>query len=227
MFLAIPGRYDLINHIITFGLDWRWRRLAVSTCLEGGPQRILDIGCGTGDLAIGLARRTGEEVAVKGLDYSPPMLVLARAKADQAGVAGRIEFVHGDATELPFPDAYFDTAGISFAFRNLTYQNPGRQQHLAEVFRVLRPGGRYVIVESSQPGPRFIRAVCHLYLRTFVAPVGTWLSGNRGAYRYLAESARRFYTPEEVREMLLAAGFARVGYRPLFFGAAGIHIATR
>ncbi|MFH1646871.1 MAG: class I SAM-dependent methyltransferase, partial [Chloroflexota bacterium] len=102
-----------------------------------------------------------------------------------------------------------------------------RMPHLAEVLRVLKPGGRYVIVESSQPEKRLIRAAFHLYLKAFVGPVGTALSGNRGAYRYLAESASRYYTPAEVRDMLLAAGFSEVSYRPLFFGAAGIHTATR
>ena len=117
--------------------------------------------------------------------------------------------------------------GISFAFRNLTYKNPLGPPHLAEVIRVLRPGGRYVIVESSQPENRFIRACFHLYLRAFVAPVGQMLSGNKGAYNYLAESARRYYSPGEVREMLLAAGFRDVRYRPLFFGAAGMHVALK
>jgi len=227
MFLSLPPRYDLINRIITFGLDGRWRRLAVRACLENGPQRILDIGCGTGDLTIGLALMAGKNAAVTGLDYSPPMLVLARAKAAQAGVAEKVNFVHGDATELPFPEASFDAAAISFAFRNLTYKNTGQARHLAEVRRVLRPGGRYVIVESSQPANPIIRALFHLYLRVFVAPVGIRLSGQRNAYRYLVESARHFSSPEEVREMLLEAGFREVTYRPLLFGAAGLHTATR
>ncbi len=138
-----------------------------------------------------------------------------------------MKFIHGEATQLPFPDGHFDCVGISFAFRNLTYKNPLGPPHLAEVKRVLKSGGRYVIVESSQPANRVIRTLFHLYLRAFVAPVGILLSGNKSAYRYLAESASRFYSPQEVREMLLAAGFRDVTYRPLFFGAAGIHVATK
>jgi len=99
--------------------------------------------------------------------------------------------------------------------------------HLAEVKRVLKPGGRYVIVESSQPQSRFIRSLFHLYLRGFVSPVGTWLSGNKGAYRYLAESARRFYLPRQVRGILLKAGFRNIRYRPLLLGAAGLHVAFK
>lgn len=227
VFTEVPPRYDLVNRIITLGQDEHWRHLAAEVCLEARPRRVLDLGCGTGDLTIRLARLAGEGVEITGLDYSRPMLERAEQKAARAGVAGSVKFVHGDATQLPFPDSHLDCVGISFAFRNLTYKNPLRLPHLAEVLRVLKPGGRYVIVESSQPEDRIIRSVFHFYLRVFVAPVGTWLSGNRGAYHYLAESASRFYFPHEVRDMLLTAGFSDVSYRPLFFGAAGIHTATK
>ncbi len=223
----MPPRYDLINRIITLGQDNRWRLAAVKACLEGKPHRVLDLGCGTGDLAINVARLAENGMKVTGLDYSLPMLELAGEKAAKAAPGERVKFIHGEATGLPFPDAHFDCVGISFAFRNLTYRNPLRLPHLAEVLRVLRTGGRYVIVESSQPGNKIIRALAHLYLRAFVAPAGSLLSGNRGAYHYLAESAAHFFSPAEVREMLLAAGFSSVKYRPLFFGAAGLHVATK
>ena len=227
MFTAVPPRYDLINRVITLGMDNRWRRLAATTCLASKPRRVLDLGCGTGDLSITLAKLAVEGVEITGLDYSLPMLELARAKAAGAGVGEKIQFVNGNATQAPFPDGYFDCVGISFAFRNLTYKNPLQSPHLAEVLRLLKDPGRYVIVESSQPGNRVIRALSHLYMRAFVAPLGMALSHNRGAYRYLADSVSRFYSPGEVRDMLLAAGFREVKYRPLFLGAAGIHVATR
>ncbi len=227
MFTAVPPRYDLINRIITLGQDRRWRRRAALTCLDTRPQRVLDLGCGTGDLTINLARLAKKDTEIIGLDYSLPMLSRAWQKAVRAVVADKVTFIHGEAAHLPFPGAYFDAAAISFAFRNLTYKNPLGPLHLAEVIRVLRPGGRYIIVESSQPENRIVKAFFHLYLRAFVRPVGTLLSGNRGAYRYLAESAARFYSPREVREMLLAAGFRDVTYRPLLFGAAGIHVAIK
>jgi len=227
MFTGVLPQYDRVNRIITLGLDNRWRRLAARACLEEKPLRVLDLGCGTGDLTINLALLAEDGVEITGLDYSHPMLELAQKKATRAGVGKRVKFVQGEAALLPFPDSHFDCAGISFAFRNLTYKNPLRLPHLSEAKRVLKPGGRYVIVESSQPGNRVIRTLFHFYLHTFVAPVGMLLSGNKGAYHYLAESASRFYSPGEVKEMLLAASFRDVGYRPLFFGAAGIHVATR
>lgn len=227
MFNAVPPHYDLVNRIITLGLDKRWRRLASQTCLENKPKAILDLGCGTGDLTISIARLAEKNTEIVGLDYSEPMLERAQKKAVKAGVGKLIRFIHGDATSLPFADAHFDCVGISFAFRNLTYNNPLALAHLAEVKRVLKTGGRYVIVESSQPQSRLIRVLFHLYLRIFVAPVGIMLSGNLGAYRYLAESVRRFYSPSEVRDMLLAAGFRDIRYRALLFGASGIHVALK
>lgn len=227
IFTVVPPRYDLINRIITLGQDRRWRYLAAKTCLESAPRQILDIGCGTGDMAISIALLTEKNEEITGLDYSPPMLERARDKAKRAGVGNRVNFVLGDAARAPFPDGYFDCVGISFAFRNLTYKNPLRLPHLAEVRRLLRPGGTYVIVESSQPDNRFIRKIFHFYLRVFVATVGTWISGSRAAYHYLAESASRFYSPDEIRALMLSAGFTDISYRPLLFGAVGIHVAVR
>jgi demethylmenaquinone methyltransferase/2-methoxy-6-polyprenyl-1,4-benzoquinol methylase len=227
MFTAVPPRYDLINHVITLGIDTRWRRLAAEACLEEKPRRILDLACGTGDLAITIARLAGQDVKITGLDYSLPMLERARHKAAAARVSHRVEFIEGDATSLPFPDSSIDCIGISFAFRNLTWKNPLCRPHFAEVTRVLRPGGRYVIVESSQPRNRLVRALFHRYLRIVVGPAGIILSGEKGAYRYLTESISDFYSPSQVRELLFEAGFHYVNYRPLFFGAAGIHIALR
>jgi demethylmenaquinone methyltransferase/2-methoxy-6-polyprenyl-1,4-benzoquinol methylase len=227
MFITVPPRYDLVNRVVTLGLDRRWRRLAALTCLQKKPQRLLDLGCGTGDLTVNIARLAAGPVSVTGLDYSLPMLARARYKAVRGGVADSIDFLQGSADNLPFPDACFDVVGISFAFRNLTYKNPLGRPHLAEVWRVLSPGGRYVIVESSQPENRLVRALFHLYLRAFVKPVGILLSVNRGAYRYLAESVSHYFSPREVREMLLSAGFRDVAYRPLLFGAAGIHVAMK
>ena len=227
MFNAIPKRYDLINRLMTWRLDERWRDLAARECLGAGPRRVLDLGCGTGDLAINIVKRAKNYVAVTGLDYSPAMLELAARKAEAAVGRSRITFTQAEAASLPFNNEYFDSVGISFAFRNLTYKNPIANFHLAEIFRVLTPGGRLVIVESSQPESKFTRWWFHLYLRTYVFWVGWLLSGNKGAYRYLTESARRFYTPHEVTEMLKAAGFREVSSRPLFHGAAALHIALK
>jgi demethylmenaquinone methyltransferase/2-methoxy-6-polyprenyl-1,4-benzoquinol methylase len=188
---------------------------------------VLDLCCGTGDLAINLARLADDDVELIGVDYSLPMLEIATKKAERLAKGRKISFIYGDAANLSFPDGYFDCVGISFAFRNLTYKNPLAQCHLAEVLKVLSSNGRFIIVETSQPKMKLIRGLFHLYLHWFAYRLGYLLSDNRGAYHYLAESASRFYTAEEIREMLLVAGFQRVFFRPLFFGAVGIHVAVK
>jgi demethylmenaquinone methyltransferase/2-methoxy-6-polyprenyl-1,4-benzoquinol methylase len=227
MFNAIPQQYDLVNRVITWGFDQRWRWLAARECLATAPRRVLDLGSGTGDLAISIVRQARNYVMVTALDFSEAMLAVAAQKAEAAVGKGRITFTHGEAGSLPFPDEHFDCVGISFAFRNLTYKNPVAEMHVAEIFRVLRPGGRCVIVETSQPKSKIVRWLFHFYLRWVVAWAGRRLSGNRGAYQYLAESAARFYTPAEIKEMLMTAGFRQVSYRPLLFGVAGIHVAVK
>lgn len=223
MFNAVPRRYDLANRLMTWGLDRRWRRLAARACLAEHPARVLDLACGTGDLALTTTALGSGATAVVGVDFSIPMLAVARTKA-----GGRsLGFVCGEAAALPFPDGTFDCVGTSFAFRNLTYRNPGTAAYLAEVRRVLRPGGRFVIVETSQPANRLVRRLFHLYLRWFVGPVGSRLSGNPAAYRYLVESAARFYTPAELAELLANAGFSRTQSQPQLFGAVAVHVAAK
>jgi demethylmenaquinone methyltransferase/2-methoxy-6-polyprenyl-1,4-benzoquinol methylase len=227
MFTTIPPHYDLVNRIITLGMDKSWRKQAALECVKLKPSRVLDLCCGTADLAINIARLADDSVQITGLDYSQPMLDIAAKKAELAVPGKKISFIPGDASKLPFPDMYFDSVGISFAFRNLIYKNPLVEQHIGEVHRVLKPGGRFVIVESSQPKSKLIRWKYHLYMRWFVFRTGYLLSGNRQAYQYLAESAIRFYAPEEIADMLIKAGFRQVSFRPLFLGAAGIHVAVR
>ena len=180
-----------------------------------------------GDLVIDIARLAANNIELIGLDYSQPMLEIAVRKAEPLAGGKNISFTHGDAANLPFPDGYFDCVGISFAFRNLTYKNPLAGRHIAEILRVLSPGGRCVIVESSQPRGKTMRGLFYLYLRWFVFSIGYLFSGNRGAYRYLAESAARFYTPDEVRELLITAGFCQVSFHPLFLGVTSIYIAIK
>jgi demethylmenaquinone methyltransferase/2-methoxy-6-polyprenyl-1,4-benzoquinol methylase len=225
MFEAIPPRYDVINRFFTFGMDKKWRERAISHCLSSGSKKMLDLCCGTGDMALGFVKHTINETEILGLDYSQPMLEMATQKAI-LGIKG-ITFVLGDASQMPFKDKSIDCIGISFAFRNLTYKNPLIKSHFREVLRVLNDTGKYVIVESSQPKCRVIRCVFRLYIRHFVYWLGYLLSGNRGAYRYLAESATNFYTAVEIRRMLLSAGFSTVDQYPQFFGAVCIHVATK
>lgn len=225
MFMAVPRRYDLVNHVITMYLDSRWRRKAAIECLNSRPRRLLDLCCGTGDLAVEIARLAGKHTHVSGIDYSESMLRIATRKAAAANVD--VSFIYGDAAVLPFPDGYFDCVGISFAFRNLTYKNPLTENYLSEICRVIARGGRFVVIETSQPQSDLVRMFFHLYLRCFVAKAGHWLSGNESAYRYLAESARRFYSPDEVSRLLLSSGFSGFSYRRLMRGAVAIYVAVK
>jgi demethylmenaquinone methyltransferase/2-methoxy-6-polyprenyl-1,4-benzoquinol methylase len=227
IFTAVPPYYDLVNRIFTWGLDERWRRHTARLCLESQPKRVLDLCCGTGDLAIWLARLAPVGTEVVGLDYSLPMLARAKEKAKCFPLKTDVTFIHGDVGDLPFPDGHFDIIGISFALRNLTYKNPKTQSYLAEVVRVLKPGGEFVIVESSQPSNLLIKKIAHLYLRLFVYRVGYWISKNRPAYKYLSESARHFYVAEELADLLMNAGFKQVTAKRLLFGAAAIHVAVK
>lgn len=227
MFTAVPSHYDFLNRVLTWGFDERWRQQASLECLQSNPRRVLDLCCGTGDLSLHLAKLAKDNVEIIGLDFCEPMLDVAKAKAVTRNLERKVTFLKGDAASLPFPDGYFGALGISFGFRNISYRSPLRQRYLAEMVRVLAPGGRCVIVETSQPRLHLLRDAYHLYLKTVVPVVGGFFSGHRGAYRYLAESARRFYTADEVSNMLLEAGFQRINYRPLLWGISAIHIATR
>jgi demethylmenaquinone methyltransferase/2-methoxy-6-polyprenyl-1,4-benzoquinol methylase len=187
----------------------------------------MDLCCGTGDLSVWLARLAPAGTEVVGLDYSLPMLTRAKEKVARFPLKTDVTFIHGDVGDLPFPNGYFDSIGISFAFRNLTYKNPKTEFYLSEVVRVLKPGGEFVIVESSQPPNRVIRQIVYIYLRLFVYGVGSWISKNKPAYKYLSESARHFYTAGELTDLLMAAGFKQVILKRLFFGAAAIHVAVK
>lgn len=227
MFSGIIRHYDLINHIFTWGMDKRWRKKLVAQCLILNPEKVLDIGCGTGDLSINIASNARGNLHVTGYDFSHPMLDEAIKKARAQNLDNKISFISGEASQMPFPDKSFDCIGISFAFRNLIYKNPLASQHLAEVLRVLKPGGSCVIAESSQPQNKIIRLLHHLYLRTYVYAIGALISGDKKAYKYLTQSAIDFHPPEELKRLLLAAGFRQVHYQPLFFGATGIYQALK
>jgi demethylmenaquinone methyltransferase/2-methoxy-6-polyprenyl-1,4-benzoquinol methylase len=224
---SIPPHYDLINHLFTWGMDILWRKRAAKGGVSSNPKTVLDICCGTGDLSLSVARLAARDVKVIGLDYSQPMLDVAIRKAKKAGYD--ITFVTGDIADIPFPDNSFDSMCIGFGFRNLTYKNAMSEQYISEILRVLKPGGRFVIVESSQPAPnaRVIKFFHRLYVRYIVSFLGRIVSGNKGAYNYLAESAANYYGAEELRDLLLKSGFSKVTFKRLFFGAAAIHVAVK
>jgi demethylmenaquinone methyltransferase/2-methoxy-6-polyprenyl-1,4-benzoquinol methylase len=212
---------------MTWGLDRRWRQMVVRKCLASQPGKVLDLCCGTGDLAVALTRLADNNTEVIGIDYSQPMLKIAARKAERVSGRAKLSFVTGDITNIPFPDEYFNCVGASFALRNLTYKNPLAGRYIAEVLRVLNTGGRFVILETSQPESSFIKKLYHLYLRSFVFSLGLLISGNRQAYRYLVDSATNYYAPEELQKILVEAGFRQVSCRRLLLGAVGIHIAIK
>lgn len=232
LFAAVPPTYDLLNRVVSLGMDRAWKRTAARACLEGRPRRILDLCSGTGDLALEILRLAAPGVEVTAFDFSRPMLERAARKAGgaarRASRAGAdLHLVLGDAGAMPFSDGAFDCAGISFGFRNLTWRNPRSERHLAEVARVLAPGGRFVVVETSQPRSSLVRALFRAYLRGFVGPVGSLVSRNGAAYRYLAESIARFYDGSEVERLLLGSGFREVRRRGFACGAVALHVAVR
>lgn len=221
MFKSVPPSYDILNRILTMGFDQLWRKKAACVCLENRPAIMLDLCCGTGDLVIQLGHKASSGTKLKTLDYSMPMLDLARKKALKSGLKS-IDFLHGDAASMPFPDSHFDSVGIAFAFRNLTFHNPDRDKFLREIIRVLKPGGRFVVVETSQPKNRILRKLFHYYMKYVTMPVGGMISGNYGAYKYLAHSARNYYNSQELEELLRGAGFSSVRSELLMGGIAGI-----
>jgi demethylmenaquinone methyltransferase/2-methoxy-6-polyprenyl-1,4-benzoquinol methylase len=215
MFGAIAGRYDLNNRLHSLGRDQAWRRHAVRLAEVGASDHVLDVACGTGDLTEAFA--AARPAAVTGLDFTAPMLDIAREKAQRRRRPGapKPEYVQGDAMALPYDDARFDVVSIAFGIRNVT--DPDRA--LAEFFRVLRPGGRLVILEFSRPRPRVLRWLNDLYCARIMPVTATWIAGDRsGAYRYLPRSVDAFMDRDVLANLMGDAGFGRVAQHPMTFG---------
>jgi len=214
MFDRIAGRYDLMNRLMTGGMDGRWRRLAVEALALRPGDRVLDLGCGTGDLALALLRSGAAQVV--GADIAPAMLRLG------AGKAPAMAPVLADAQRLPFRDAAFDAAGTAFTVRNV----PDLPAALAEVRRLLRPGGRFVVLDLTRPHDSPRARLFRLYTDRLLPLVGAAVSGDRAAYRYLPASVQRFLSAGELRAALLDAGFARASTQRLALGEVTLLIAN-
>lgn len=220
MFGRVAHRYDLANHVLSCNVDRRWRARAVRRVrpiLERPGARVLDICCGTGDLALALAGRA--RGAVLGSDFCHPMLVEARAKMGRSGA--RALLFESDALRLPIRDASLDLLTVAFGFRNLANYEGG----LAEMRRVLRPGGMAAILEFSQPPNRAFAAVYHFYARRILPWIGGALTGSRDAYRYLPESVRKFPDAPRLAQDMRRAGFRQVEFEYLTAGIAALHVA--
>jgi demethylmenaquinone methyltransferase/2-methoxy-6-polyprenyl-1,4-benzoquinol methylase len=226
----IFGTYDRVNRIFTFGRDTYWRRMAARVCLEREPRSVLDVCTGTGDFLFELARQAGQEIKLTGYDFSDQMLDVARKKEREFGkkrVSIPISFIQGDVADMPFADEEYDAIGITFGLRNLVYQNSSADRHLEEMNRVLGKGGALVILESSRPSNAIWRIFNTLYLRLILPYLGGLISGNLGAYRYLAESSRNYYSIGEMSVILERAGFRVEQTRPLFLGSVMLVVAEK
>ncbi len=220
MFSAIARRYDLLNSLLSLGLHRRWKRYAVQLADPPAGGLALDVCCGTGDLALLLRQRLGPRGRAVGVDFAEPMLRLAlhRAKA----FAG-VWFVQGDAEALPFPQDAFHVATVGFGVRNVARVD----RALRELFRVLKPGGRLVVLEFSAPRNRLFGALYDFYSYTAVPWVGRRLSHHPDAYWYLPTSIRSWPDQEAFADLLRQAGFVGVQYRNLLFGAVAVHAADK
>ena len=214
MFDRIAPRYDLLNRVLSFGRDASWRRRTVAVAGLGAGERALDVGAGTGDLALALAK-AGPSGRVIALDLAPEMLRRARTRADAS-----LGFVVGSAEALPFPDALFSCVVAGFAVRNFG----DLPRALGDMRRVLRPGGRAVVLELSLPPSRRIRALHLFYLRRVAPAIAMVLGSSAEAYRYLPASIEAFLDPERLAGAFREAGFQRVRYERLTFGVATIHV---
>jgi demethylmenaquinone methyltransferase / 2-methoxy-6-polyprenyl-1,4-benzoquinol methylase len=221
MFDRIARVYDLMNTAMTAGMHHRWRERAADRAELSPGGSALDVCCGTGDVAFALARRVGVDGAVVGCDFSERMLELARRKAVDRGVA-QARFEWADALQLPYPEGSFDAVTAGFGVRNLVDLERG----LAEMVRVLRPGGRAVVLEITQPRRRPLSTFYSLWFDRLVPLLGA-LAGDRDAYAYLPESVKRFPSPEGLAAVMDDAGLERIRYLLLAGGIIAIHSGVK
>lgn len=221
MFDRIAPSYDLLNRLLSAGTDVRWRRQAVDLLALPGPARVLDLATGTADLLIEVLGRDERHRGL-GLDLSPGMLVRGLPKLQRAGLARRAALAAGDAERLPLRSASFDAALIAFGIRNVSDPAAG----LGELLRVLRPGGRLVVLEFAMPAGLLGR-LYRLYFTRVLPFVGGLVSGDRGAYAYLPASVQRFATPEELSGLMQRVGFVDVVRRKLTGGIAYLHLGLK
>ena len=220
MFGRVARRYDLLNHLLSLQADrwWRYRTaLEVEPFLRRPQARVLDLCCGTGDLTLALERRAAPDALLAGGDFCRPMLEEARRK--QLARGSRICLLECDGLELPLPDRSLDLVTIAFGFRNFVNYRAA----LAELRRVIKPGGMLAILEFSTPPNPVVRALYRFYSGRFLPALGGWISGDRSAYTYLPDSVRKFPGAEELAAEMEAAGFTRVRFRRMTFGIVALH----
>ena len=222
MFDEIAPRYDLLNRLLSFGVDRRWRRVAVRQLAIPAQGRVLDVATGTGDVALEIARQTAPSVRIVGADFTQEMLVRGRAKVATSAYRGRIELVNAPCESLPHPDSTFDGVTIAFGIRNVV----DRERGLREMTRVLKPGGRVVILEFATPRSRLFRSVYLCYFHCLLPRLGGLLS-RRSAYQYLPESVQEFPDRETFLAMMAAAGLTALRCIDLTGGIAAVYVGEK
>ncbi len=222
MFTSIAPRYDLLNHALSFNIDrlwWRRTARAFADVLSRPGAQVLDLCCGTGDMAFALRRQAGKSSPkILGADFSHAMLQRASSKS----TATALRWVEADALRLPFPDGHFDLVTSAFGFRNLANYDAG----LEEIARVLRPGGECGILDFGEPRG-VVGAVYRIYFKSVLPAIGTLVSGVKGPYAYLPASVARFPEPSEMLRRMERAGFREASWKPYTFGVAGLYRAKR
>lgn len=224
LFNSIAPTYDSLNHWLSLGVDKSWRRRSLRWIVDPSvPQQILDIACGTGDYSIAIARRAHPDTVVTGVDLTEAMLQVMRSKVEKAGLSGRIVAEQGNAEAMRFADNRFDRATIAFGIRNFEH----REQALREILRVLKPGGRLVILELSVPTNPLLRWCYNLYFTRLLPAIGGMVSGDKAAYRYLPASVLSFPNKREWMETMRRCGFHNVSHRAYTLGICRLYIGEK
>lgn len=224
LFNSIARTYDSLNHWLSLGVDKSWRRRSLRWIVDpSAPQQILDIACGTGDYSIAIARRAHPDTVVTGVDLTEAMLQVMRSKVEKAGLAGRIVAEQGNAEAMRFADNRFDRTTIAFGIRNFEH----REQALREILRVLKPGGRLVILELSVPSNPLLRWCYNLYFTRLLPAIGGMVSGDKAAYRYLPASVLSFPNKREWMETIRRCGFRNVSHRAYTLGICRLYIGEK
>lgn len=221
MFDTISGNYDGLNRVISLGIDKKWRKKVVQLVVEKKPESVLDIATGTGDLAISFAEFDIPKIV--GFDLSEGMLAVARKKVATQKIADKIEFLQGDSEEMPFESNSFDAITVAFGVRNFEELEKG----LAEILRVLKPGGIFTVLETSVPTKFPFKQGYFFHTRYVLPLVGKIFSKDKVAYNYLSESASVFPYGEDFNNILRKIGFKEVKNKPQTFGVASIYIASK
>jgi demethylmenaquinone methyltransferase / 2-methoxy-6-polyprenyl-1,4-benzoquinol methylase len=222
MFDKISGNYDGLNRVISFGIDVKWRKKVIILVAATAPKAVLDIATGTGDLAISLAKNTSAKRIV-GLDISEGMLAVGRKKIAAKNLSDKIEMVQADSEALPFDDNTFDAITVAFGVRNFENLEKG----LAEIHRVLKPGGIFVVLETSVPTKFPFRQGYYFHTKVLLPIIGKLFSQDKVAYSYLSESAASFPYGEKFNNILRKIGFTNVEDKPQTFGVATIYTASK